>query len=342
MSSLFVILLLACVAYSTQLDPWTDGPFQPKHKLYNGFLNNGLNHELDVWAPDDAGKFPVIYFLGGLGGIIPGIAYDTAMRSIASHGYIVLDPWAIVSNPVSNYEAEWLVEVQAWVEEHLEERLHGDGFSSSMHMDNENVFLMGHSAGSHVIVEYLKHHCNKVKGQILFSPVDGFDPFGLVDIFAITPGEYLNYDTPTLVIMAGLDNTPGSNIIGSATPACAPDDLSNMRFYNAMPGNTWLVNATAYGHGDVLDELYYNAMQLIHFCGTDKHQDRVTYRSFIAGEIVSFMSAVLYGDCESLAYIEDPTLMPVHTTTMKKDSVTGTGWECGMPTYCNWREDPYP
>ena len=71
------------------------------------------------------------------------------------------------------------------------------------------------------------------------------------------------------------------------------------------------------------------------------------------------MSAVLYGDCESLAYIEvlqfenlltkysiiipqDPTLMPVHTTTMKKDSVTGTGWECGMPTYCNWREDPYP
>ena len=129
-----------------------------------------------------------------------------------------------------------------------------------MKLDNENVFLMGHSAGSHVIVSYLKHHCNKVKGQLLISPVDGFDPFGLVDMFAITPGDYLNYDTPTLVIMTGLDDTPGSHIIGGLTPSCAPEDLSNTRFYNAMPGNTWLVNATLYGHGDFLDELYYDAM----------------------------------------------------------------------------------
>ena len=37
-----------------------------------------------------------------------------------------------------------------------------------------------------------------MKGQILFSPVDGFDPYGLVDIFIITPGEYLNYAMPSL------------------------------------------------------------------------------------------------------------------------------------------------
>ena len=45
-------------------------------------------------------------------------------------------------------------------------------------------------------------------------------------------------------------------------------------------------------------------LQAIHFCGTDKEQDRVAYRSFISGEIVSFLSAVLDGDCESLQYIE--------------------------------------
>ena len=49
-------------------------------RFYNRFLINGLNHELDVWAPVGAGTFPVIYFLGGLGGIIPGIAYDTVMK----------------------------------------------------------------------------------------------------------------------------------------------------------------------------------------------------------------------------------------------------------------------
>jgi hypothetical protein len=37
-----------------------------------------------------------------------------------------------------------------------------------------------------------------VKGQILFSAVDGFDPFGWIENFIITPGEYVNYALPTL------------------------------------------------------------------------------------------------------------------------------------------------
>jgi len=43
-----------------------------------------------------------------------------------------------------------------------------------------------------------QHHCGDVKGQILFSPVDGFDPFGWIPNYVITPGEYLNYAVPTL------------------------------------------------------------------------------------------------------------------------------------------------
>merc|ERR1719312_445041 len=333
--------LISLLVSSVSCLPWEEGAFTPKYKFYNGFLINGLSHELDVWAPDDEGTFPVVYLLGGLGGLIPGIAYDDVMKRIVSSGYIVMAPWVMLSSPEDNFAAEWLVGVQDWVEENLEAKLHHDGFNSGMHMDNENVVLMGHSAGGHSIVEYLKHHCHKVKAQLLFSPVDGVDPFGLIDLFAITPGEYLNYDIPTLVIMAGLDPIPGINL-GNIMPACAPDDLSNTRFYNAMPGNTRFVNATVYGHGDLLDELYYDAMTLIHFCGTDKTQDRVTYRDFMAGEIVSFLNTILTGDCDQLKYIEDPTAMTVAATVMKKESVTGSEWKCGMPTFCNWREDPYP
>ena len=73
------------------------------------------------------------------------------------------------------------------------------------------------------------------------------------------------------------------------------------------------------------------------------------------------MNAILYGNCDELMYIEvrirhvplynshtdnitlkDPTMMTVDATVMKKESTTGSGWECGMPAYCNWREDPYP
>jgi len=41
---------------------------------------------------------------------------------------------------------------------------------------------------------------------------------------------------------------------GSWYPACAPDELSNLRFWNALNGEAWLINATLYGHGDMLIE----------------------------------------------------------------------------------------
>ena len=42
-----------------------------------------------------------------------------------------------------------------------------------------------------------------IRGDAIFRqgvivPVDGFDPFGWIDLFAITPGEYLNYEIPSL------------------------------------------------------------------------------------------------------------------------------------------------
>ena len=48
---------------------------------------------------------------------------------------------------------------------------------------------MGHSAGCHVTCNYLKTQCGKFIAAILLSPVDGADPYGIVDDYCITPGE---------------------------------------------------------------------------------------------------------------------------------------------------------
>lgn len=40
--------------------------------------------------------------------------------------------------------------------------------------------------------------------------------------------------------------------------ACAPEELSGKRFFDAMTGPTWYVNATAYGHIDLMDPGYTN------------------------------------------------------------------------------------
>ena len=133
-------------------------------------------------------------------------------------------PWAL---QVPEYSGTWVDEVIEWVENNLENKFHEDGLYFDM--DEENIFISGHSAGAHVVVANLLSHCGKIKGQILMSPVDGYDPFGLIDDFVITPGELVCYDTPTLVLICGLDEVPGFNTIGDIMPACAPHKLSNMR-----------------------------------------------------------------------------------------------------------------
>ena len=153
---------------------------------------------------------------------------------------VIVEAWSI-ENPANHYKSEWFMTVHNWVVENMEDKLHAGGLDRGLELDFDNKIIMGHSSGAHVVVEFLKHHCDMFKGQILFSPVDGVDPFGLIDDFTITPGQYVNYALPTLVLMAGLDGVPGG-LAGGLTPACVPEGFGKMRFYDAMPSNTVLWN----------------------------------------------------------------------------------------------------
>ena len=65
--------------------------------------------------------------------------------------------------------------------------------------------------------------CSSVHGMFLLSPVDGVDPFGLIDETCISPPSKLNFHTPALVISGGLDSVPGLDVMGGLFPACAPE-----------------------------------------------------------------------------------------------------------------------
>lgn len=116
--------------------------------------------------------------------------------------------------------------------------------------DIDNRFIvMSHSAGGHVMTEYLNSTCGTVKMQIMLDPVDGADPFGIKKDFIVTPGVMLPYATPVLVLATELDQAHKDMY-----PACAPNNMSNMRFFNAMSGPKWFLNVSKYGHVD-----FYNA-----------------------------------------------------------------------------------
>ena len=138
--------------------------------------------------------------------------------------------------------------------------------------------------------------------MFLLSPVDGADPYGIVDETCISPPKKLNFQVPALIVSGGLDSQPGlGDGLGGLWPACAPEDLSNersvfphqlsdqscdacLRFYNALTGPTVWVNTTDYGHIDCLDDGPYNLAAGVHLCATNRDMDRDVYRDYLGGE----------------------------------------------------------
>ncbi|CAK0798619.1 unnamed protein product, partial [Prorocentrum cordatum] len=104
--------------------------------------------------------------------------------------------------------------------------------------DSRRVAVAGQSSGNHVVGAALTRGCGLAKAWVMIDPVDGFDPYRIVkseDL--ITPGQKLNFTLPSLLLDNGLD--PKSS--NALYPPCAPEVLSNDRFYNAMRGPIWAV-----------------------------------------------------------------------------------------------------
>ena len=56
------------------------------------------------------------------------------------------------------------------------------------------------------------------------------------------------HNIKTIYICIGISNT------GGLVPPCASDELSNLRFWDALNGPAWFNNATSFGHVDFFDE----------------------------------------------------------------------------------------
>ena len=72
---------------------------------------------------------------------------------------------------------------------------------------------------------------------------------------------------------------------------CAPAEISNQRFYDALAGPSWMVNATKFGHGDMLEPFYLNMLRTLGFCASNLEVglEEDIYRSFTGGQIVAFL-----------------------------------------------------
>ena len=341
MKTNFLLFLSFHLGLSTNIDPFQPGPYNVDFTSIKPEIFGELDHHLDVFTPSSAGSFPVIVFFPGMACTVPSSAYSTILRHVASWGYVVLGPWALLYNPMDTYKAEWVDHVLHWAQlnfSNLDFRT-SIGMNEDLVMDFTNIYFGAQSSGSHVAVQYIKQSqdCSLVKGMFLLSPVDGIDPFGMIQEYCIDPPNLLNFQTPTMIISGGLDSVPGLDNLGGIMPACAPEKLANDRFYNALTGPTMLINTTEYGHMDCLDEEMLDMVEFIHFCATDTDTDKEAYRTFVAGHITAFLKFVGEGDCSMGSLMEEVNREGILTMEKTKGGMESSCGQAG----CRWQEEPY-
>ena len=114
-----IVLSLILISSVKSIDPYSNGPHDVQEKTYYRILTNGLDHTLVAWVPNTSGSFPIVYFNPGVGGMVPGWFYSMMAKHLASHGFVVLSPFALITTPIFEYKAEWLVQVDQWAQSNL-------------------------------------------------------------------------------------------------------------------------------------------------------------------------------------------------------------------------------
>jgi len=263
---------------------------------------DGQKFKFSVYGPseDFDGELPVIFFVSGLSGVAPVMTYSDLLGRIADENYLVigLDHLKFPNYPVQGQDFHDLLE---WAGQgSLVTELASQGIKAVPDVANRAV-VMGQSAGNHVVGQALVDGCSIAKALVMIDPVDGLDPFGKVhseDL--ITPGQKLSFNIPALHLDNYLD--PKGDALGVS---CSPAQLSGPRWFDAMQGPVWNVNATQYGHVDCLNSgvgLIGGVMR-----PTKPFTNKKKYRKMLAASITTFLGAVLEGKTDDLALLEDPS-----------------------------------
>ncbi|KAF0287296.1 hypothetical protein FJT64_014264 [Amphibalanus amphitrite] len=138
------------------------------------------------------------------------------LQRVASHGFLVITPWSLTESGGPTERAIKLVDVMAWIHSTLPDYITQNGFRARAPrcwptrpapltlppgLCFQRTTLLAHSAA---------HTWPSLPGGLLRAgdqrqsphpddPVDGFDPFGIVDEFCIVPGQRVNFTLPALV-----------------------------------------------------------------------------------------------------------------------------------------------
>ena len=94
---------------------------------------------------------------------------------------------------------------------------------------------------------------------------------------------------------------------GPFWPACGPAPYSNARYFSSSAGPAFMVNATGYGHLDMMDSLVLGGLQALNLCSYNGEAVEDEYRFYMAGEIVAFLKGLSYNLFFFSKYLKFPS-----------------------------------
>lgn len=265
--------------------------------------------QMDIYAPKETFRYPVIIFQHGFTGSIKG--YETILNHLASHGFVVVAPQMYPpgggmegSYPTPEEEAALGVQIISWVQENIK-------YIVPVNADATLLGLSGHSRGGQIAYRMALQVPEKIKALSGVDPVDALTMFG--QELAITGP--LTFDIPTYNLGTGLGPVPPPDT--QFDLSCAPADIGYQHFYDNSPSPSWLAVATEQGHADMIDEADLCPSEPCSiFCPGGPDRDGM--RSFTAGTLAAFFSGTLQKNHRALKVLSDPDDAPIPCTTEKK------------------------
>ena len=255
---------------------------------------------LDIYAPTDPARYPVIIFHHGFGGSIK--AYETIAGHLASHGFVVVLPQmygpGFKDFPTAEEEAASAVKVIDWIENYIDDFI-------SVSADTRLLGLAGHSRGGQVVYRITLLITDQIKA---LAGVDPVDATAMSNDNPIVTGP-LSFDIPTYILGTGLGPIPVEG--GVFDIPCAPAEAGYNHFFDNNPSPSWLVVATTHGHADMIDEEDYEE-----FCPGGP--DREGMRALTAGTLAAFFSGILQKNKKALSVLSDEAAAPVPITAAFK------------------------
>ncbi|RNA12621.1 chlorophyllase- chloroplastic [Brachionus plicatilis] len=298
-TALLALAFASLVHAQNESISWNFGSFiRPK--------NHSVEFDIRFVSPTTPGQYPVIFFLTGLDGLAPGFAYVDFITKLSIETKTIIVSFDSLRFPsIPNKEEKMFLTSLEWTLENLPAFFNNkktpEQIKDKVFPSVEDASLMAHSASGHTVVSYLNETCGKMKALILLDPVDGYDPFGFLKIYITNPPQQLPFVMPTLLIRTGLDNVPANPLF----PACAPDKVSNKRFYDSLPGPSWFLNFTQYGHAGILDDYLRKVASLIcKVCENDCEFE--LYRKSVVTAIGLFYKGINFKSEKFLEALENP------------------------------------